>query len=219
MERLTQIKRYFKENQISGLSLDIDETLSVTVKPWFAMMNEQFGNPEGLSAEELRAKYIYTRNVPYWQSAEATDFIQGLRSNDAIHETMPLIEGADAAVQKISKIIPVVLYPTVRPDIVTSGTEKWLRTNGFPKAPVFARPADVPYEMGNQWKAGVLEELYPYVRGIVDDNVGLANFLSSDYQGVVFVYNSSDHPGKCQNIIPCPSWQDVVNNVKTYFSK
>lgn len=48
-----------------GLAVDIDETLSWTLKYWVEKMAEKFGNPENLSVLEIIKKYRYSQNVPY----------------------------------------------------------------------------------------------------------------------------------------------------------
>lgn len=218
MERVDQLKQELINAGLSGLALDIDETLSLTVMRWVQLLQAEFGNPEQLTFQQVRDRYLYTANVPYWQSPEALAFHEHLRGDDVIHESMPVIEGAIQGARDLTSIIPIVLYPTVRPVSVVRGTEKWLKASGFPDAPVFARPHGIPHSQGNAWKAGVLRSLYPYVQGIVDDNPGLVDHLSPDYPGVVFVYNNTDHPKRSDRVIPCPTWDDVVSNARNYFS-
>jgi len=46
------LKKKFKEQNLMGLALDIDETLSSTAWYWFERLRLKFGNPENLSTDE-----------------------------------------------------------------------------------------------------------------------------------------------------------------------
>jgi hypothetical protein len=58
--------------------------------------------------------------------------------------------------------------------------------------------------------------MYPEVIGIVDDNSLLVDNLSSDYKGVVFLYDNIQHHGKDATVIPCEHWDDVYTAVLEY---
>ncbi len=198
---------------LQGLALDIDETLSKTNIFWIESLSELFGNPENLTPKELAAKYRYTQNVPYWQSQEALDWMESARNSNNFQEQIPLIEDAHHTVQKINTIIPIIAYLTARPISVADGTQRWLDRHGFPKAQLITRPNEVPSSDGNLWKAKVLQDMYPDVIGIVDDNSLLVDNLSSDYKGVVFLYDNIQHQRKDIKVIPCEHWDDVYTAV------
>jgi hypothetical protein len=213
MNLASRFKQQFIHSHTRGLALDIDETLSWTVGFWVEKLQELFGNPENLTPHELVKKYRYTQNVPYWQTKEALQWMEDHRHKDDIQEMLPLIEHADRFVQEINKIVPIVAYITTRPESVVNGTKKWLEKHHFPQATIVAKPLSIPTAEGNKWKAHVLEELYPEVIGIIEDNPGVVNNLSADYQGVVYLYDNIDHPRKDSNVIPCETWNDVLKGV------
>jgi len=206
----------------SGIALDIDETLSFTIRYWVTEMQKLFGNPEDLSVEDMIAKYRYTQNVPYWQSPEALSWAEHHRNSNDIQTKLPLIPYADIYVNKLHKIVPIVAYISIRPDTVLVGTKQWLLnypdTYPFPKAPIICRPKDIPVEQGTEWKARVLEELYPKVRGIIDDNQSILNFLKKDYHGVIFLFNHTKVINSPIKNIPCKDWPATYELVKKYFS-
>lgn len=195
-----------------GIVLDIDETLSDTIGYLVAGLMERFGGPEGLSADEIIKKYRYTWNVPCWQAEEPSSWVRKCcYSNDEIVQLLP-IEGAVSFVSKIHEIVPVVGYITARPECVMEGTKKWLAKHGFPDAPVICRPKGVTGIEMNKWKAGVLKDLYPKVKGIIDDNFGIVEYLD-DYEGDVFFYNTeSSEMGTA-----CVDWSTVYEEVKKRF--
>jgi hypothetical protein len=202
-------------NQTVGLAVDIDETLSGTNLYWIAELQKKFGNPEGLSIQQMAEKYNYTQNIPYYQTEEALQWMDEQIGSNDMQELLPLIENANTAVQEINRMIPIVAYITVRPESVTQGTQKWLQKHNFPSAPVIARPSNVFHLHGSKWKAGVLERLYPNVKGIIDDNPSLVAHLSARYQGTVYLYNASACSHDHIKVIPCKSWDDVLMQIKT----
>lgn len=206
-------ERLSKEHK-SGLVLDIDETLSWTVGFWVKQLQEKFGNPENLSPKEIVKKYKYTQLVPYWQTKEALAWMENARENDALQESVPLIENANHIVQKINEIVPIVGYLTIRPRTVIEGTGKWLNKHDFPQADILARPADLPTTEGNKWKASVLHFLYPQVLGIVDDNPAVVEHLPINYKGTVYLFDSEEAMEDGINVVPCKTWPDVHTQVK-----
>lgn len=204
--------------EITGLAVDIDETLSYTIGHLVSKLQENFGNPENLSVKEIIEKYRYTQNVPYWQHAEAKEWIDKEIHSNELQENLPLIEDANIYLNKINKIIPIAAYITVRPTSVLDGTRTWLKKHDFPEATIITRPPHVAHTDGNAWKAQLLHHLYPQILGIIDDNAKLVEFLDKNYKGVVFLYDhhSSD---SMLNIIPCPTWLKVFEEIKLHFKK
>jgi len=202
----------------TGLAVDIDETLSWTVGYWMREMQIKFGNPENMTAEDLAGKYRYTSNVPYWQHPEAREWMENKRRSNETQEALPLIEGADIYINKINKIIPIAAYITVRPESVLSGTKNWLKKHNFPEAAVICRPDEIAHGDGNKWKAEVLKKLYPGIKGIIDDNSGLLDFLGDDYRGRVFLYDHEDNRG-FSFAVACKDWAAVYEEIKEYFRR
>lgn len=214
MERqIDDLKMSLAKQGISGLALDIDETLSWTIGYWVERMQELFGNPEHLTPRELIAKYRYTQYVPYWQTEEALAWMEEHRNANDLQEALPLIQGANKAIHKIHEATPIVTYLTTRPSIVIPGTKAWLKKHGFPEVEVIARPPSVPSSEGNAWKAGVLELLYPQVIGVIDDNPALVTSLSPSYKGTVYLYDNTDHPRQDITIIPGKSWRELEEKI------
>lgn len=191
MEKIQKVKNKLVSQNISGIALDIDDTLSWTVHFWFSEMVKNFGNPENMSIDELIEKYKYSFNVPYWQSNEALEWVSEKVKSNELQKMLPLMGDADVQVDRIHKIIPVIAYITVRPESVKDGTEFWLRKYSFPKAEIICRPDDIPHSEGNKWKAEVLNDLYPQVVGIVDDNPALAENLVEGYKGTVYKFENN----------------------------
>lgn len=213
----TSFSKSVSQNISPGLAVDIDETLSWTIGYWVREMQKEFGNPEKLSVEEMVKKYRYTQNVPYWQSKEALDWMEAHRNSDSVQEELPLIEGSSEYLNKINKIVPISAYLTIRPHNVVNGTQKWLDKHNFPKAPIICRPKELQTHEGNKWKAKALEEYYPKIKGLIDDNPSVIKFIDPNYKGVVFLYNHEPIESKV-NVIACKDWEDVYKKVKSKFS-
>ena len=212
------LKSHLKSNNLKGIALDIDETLSWTIGWWVERMQKFFGNPENLTVVEMVEKYKLTQNVPYWQTKEALEWMEIHREDNELQKDLPLIHSADNSVKEINKIIPILAYITVRPESVITGTKEWLRKHGFPEAEIIARPKIIAHNDGNRWKADVLEYLSPEIAGIIDDNPGVIENLNSNYKGKIFLFNNSitNHQ---ENVITCPNWQSVIKSIKSYFNK
>ena len=213
-KEVKDFKNKLKNRNIKGLVLDVDETLSWTFRYWVERMQIQFGNPENLSIIDIVQKYKYHRNVPYWQTDEAREWAEFAKNDNKTQENLPLITKSNSTVRKINQIIPIIRYLTARPRSVVSGTQKWLDKHSFPKANILARPTDMTTSQGNEWKAKVLEFLYPQILGIVDDNTSVVDNLSPNYKGVIYLYNNETTDNKSLNIIPCKTWPEVHKQIK-----
>ena len=178
-------------------------------------MQKRFGNPEKLSVEEMIKKYKYTKNIPYWQTKEALEWISKMVESDELQENLSVIKNSASTLRKINKIIPIVAYISTRPQKVIDGTRKWLVKNKFPKADIILRPG----KDGNKWKAKVLEFLYPKVSAIIDDNPSLIKYLSKNYKGTIFLYDSDKYETSNIKVIPCKDWGSVLFEVKQIFEK
>lgn len=212
--KIIQLKKKLKNLGITGLALDIDETLSFTIGFLIEELIKKLGNPENLTAKEIAKKYRHTDNVPYWQNDEADEILNKINDSVESFKELPLIENSNKTVLEINKIIPIVSYITVRRTSAFESTKFWLKKHGFPKATIITRPNNLSRRDGNKWKAKVLEYLYPQVVGIVDDNTGLSPFFSKKYKGVVYVYGSTEEGREDINVIPCENWEAVAKKVK-----
>jgi hypothetical protein len=213
MVNFEELKEYLVENNTRGFALDIDETLSLTSTHWVRKMQKLFGNPEKLTAEEIILKYRYTQLVPYWQTDEIIKWANEHVNSEDSYIDVPVIEGALEMVNEISKKFPILAYLTVRPQSVINISKEWLKKNGFPEAHIISRPAEIVMEDGNKWKAGVLEELYPNLLGIVDDSAGLVKHLSKEYKGTVLLISNNESPRSDINVIACPKCEDVIQQI------
>ena len=213
MNKISELKEKIKASHNAGIALDIDETLSWTIGYWVEQMLANFGNPENLTIEQVISKYRYTQNVPYWQTEEALQWMHDHREDNTLQRELPLIENSQRCVNEINMTVPIVAYITTRPTSVISGTKDWLNKHSFPNAEIIARPKEVDHSDGNKWKAEVLEELYPVVQGIVDDNPGLVEHLSAEYRGRIYLYNFY---GVCRDdldIVKCSDWTEVEKSI------
>lgn len=213
-EEVVFLKKKLNGLGIKGLALDIDETLSFTIGSMIQRLIDRLGNPENLTVWEIARKYRHTDNIPYWQGPEAMNILNEFNKSNSAFENLSLIENSYEMVQKINKIIPVVAYITVRSSEIIEATKFWLKNNNFPDAPVIAKPMDIHRKDGNEWKAKVLEYLYPQVVGIVDDNPGLTKFFSSKYKGVIYLYDNTETKRKDINVVPCENWKVVAEKIK-----
>lgn len=201
----------------AGLVIDIDETLSATNVAWFDRLVDLFGMPpEGLSTSELIAKYSLAQNVSHWNAQPAAhEWMQAQRDSLDAQKGLPLIPGAKAGMKELAGVVPVLGYLTVRPVSVVEPTLEWLKEEGFPLAPVVAKPSDVPFAEGNQWKGKVLNQLVASgVTGIVDDNPKVSRFAGKEYPGTLFLFGKPSCPEGTEHAIPCETWSDVVDAVK-----
>lgn len=216
---IDELKNSLEAEDVKGIALDIDETLSHTVQYWFSRMQNLFGNPENLTVTEMITKYRYSYKVPYWQTQDVHEWIEVQLHSNEVQVELPLIKGAVDGVNELNKIVPVVAYITARPDSVYDGTVTWLENHKFPRVPVLTRPDYVEPRNGNKWKAAVLEHLQQNVVAIVDDNPGLIEHFTQDYNGTVFLYNYTEQLTSNATVIPCESWDDVLTKVSQTFNK
>jgi hypothetical protein len=217
MSKITDLKRQLQDNNISGLAIDIDETLSFTLKYWFTNMVELFGDPEQLGVLGLIKKYRYAINVPYWQTPTAKQWMTNQVYSNEVQTKLDVIGEADKYVKELIKIMPIAVYLTVRPEEVLPGTKSWLKAHNFPTAPILARPNHIQHQDGNIWKAEVLNELFPEISGIVDDNYEVLKYLPDAYQGNFFLYSMKNYVHPPHKVICCPTWPDVITAVKNTY--
>ncbi|KAL7562892.1 hypothetical protein ACA910_000265 [Epithemia clementina (nom. ined.)] len=210
---VTEFKKHMA-GKPAGLVIDIDETLSATNVAWFERLVELFGlPPEGLDIPQLIQKYSLAQNVPHWNSQEAAlDWMKCQRDSLEAQKGLPLIPWACDGVNVLAQIVPILGYLTVRPVRVVEPTIQWLRENGFPQVPVIAKPNNVPFAQGNEWKGQVLRELISSgITGIVDDNPKVSIHAGADYPGILFLFGHSRCPAGAEHAIPCETWDSLVN--------
>jgi hypothetical protein len=129
-----------------------------------------------------------------------------ISSNKAKLE-IPVIEEAIEVMRDIS----VTCYLTNRSLRTIERTQKWLRKHSFPDKEIIAS------NNGIGWKARTLEEIFPDVTGIIDDNHELLEHLQANCSGRIFLYSSSGFKNNNLDFILCPTWADVWREV--YFDK
>ncbi|MBN1275316.1 hypothetical protein JXA12_03410 [Candidatus Woesearchaeota archaeon] len=185
-------------------AVDLDETLAHTNILWADHHIKYYGNPEKLNANEIVRKYSFVKNVPYWQFAEASKWVEShINSSDAKLE-IPVIKQAKENIQ----YIPIACYLTNRPFSTIQGTKEWLSLHNFPKRPVLSA------NKGLEWKAQQLERFYPYISGIIDDNVEITNYLSEQYEGKIILYSNQENMATHLDVVVCPTWNDIAIEVQ-----
>src|SRR3989344_3363563 len=218
-DSIRQLKEKLAADNIRGLALDIDETLSDTNPHFFEHMLS-FHRPPGMNKEEMIEKYRFVDQVPDWKTEEAHKYMEQTLHSNEFNENIALIKGADKAVQEVHIILPILAYITARPATVRNGTLKWLRRHNFPEAELITRPEQVSLENfnlnKNRWKAGDLDALYPQVSGIVDDNPTLVHELENlNYKGVLYLYGKGNEELKDHaHVVVCSTWQKVIESIK-----
>lgn len=188
------------------LASDVDDTLGQTNLLWARHHIQVYGSPENLSAEDIIAKYRFVKNVPYWQIDDAFEWVEAhIYSNEAKLE-IPVIEGSLGVMNSI----PLACYLTTRPETTVEGTGRWLKKNGFPDREIIAS------DKGMRWKAQKLEEMFPEVSGIIDDNVELLDYLQPTYEGTIFLYSHSEKVNSSLDVILCPTWVVIEQEVQRF---
>jgi 5'(3')-deoxyribonucleotidase len=213
-KQIVDFKNNLVSNKLSGIALDIDETLAYTKKHWFEILNKKFGNPENLSLDELLAKYMYSQNVPYWQHKEALDMMQGFREDNSMHESIDLIDGAVEAVNEIHSRIPVCCYISARPQKVYQSTESWLYRNGFPRAEIILKPNSLPLENSFDWKSDILKFVFPEVVGIIDDNpLQVSSLVNCGYSGKIWLLGDMNLSDANRGVSVFDGWNNIPKDL------
>jgi hypothetical protein len=211
-----------ESTEMPGIALDIDDTLAATFKFFIGKVQARFGNPESLTTEQVIEKYKIMPNISYWQTPEIKQWLVEQGSQSGIQEELPVLDNAKEIVEKINSILPVRMYITSRPTTVVEGTTRWLDKNGFPKAEVITRPLSKLKIDGNAWKAAVLQEKFPSISAIIDDNPEIVRALGESYKGIIYLfgnlYGESPEAFKTiTNVRICATWNEVLAAVMADF--
>ena len=216
------LKEVLVKSDTNGICLDIDDTIAATNVFFARKYNSLFGNPESLSPEEIIAKYRYVTDVPYWQDPIKKNMMEeGFQLGEHIHFSPPISEAREAVLE-IDKTIPIALYLTGRPCRFYNPTCAWLDQHEFPQRGIIMKPERNLLEKlkvveENEWKARLLEFLFPEIVGTIDDNPGIARVISSDYKGLIFLYSHNGSYPKRSNVIHCPTWKDTKMEINKTF--
>ncbi len=194
------------------LAIDVDDTLSITVRRWTKIMITSFPLP-GHTIDGLISQFGRASSVPYWQHPEAQRLISELRVSEPVHLEYEAVEGAVDGVHAITQLLDIE-YLTMRPRAVHGATERWLERLAFPSAEVIACPNEIPYELRPAWKAGYLAENQASIAGIVEDDDRVIYELPADYRGTIFLFGHHAAPNTSLNVVPCPTWNAVQREVK-----
>jgi hypothetical protein len=208
-ESVIQLKNDLIDKNISGIALDIDETICSTCELWIEKAIEKFGNPTNLSSNELFKKYKRLQNIPFWNNEELIECVEDLINDEDMHFNAEPFENIKIEIEKLNENLNVVAYITARPELLSKITENWLVKYNFPIVPVILKPNEICYKKGNEWKARVLEYLYPQVCSIVDDNPKLGKEISDEYKGRIYLLSYESHENEKHNVVACYDWEKV----------
>jgi predicted secreted acid phosphatase len=204
-----KLKEKLENKLISGLAVDIDETISDTSTYWFEEAIKKFGKPNNKTTKEIIDEYVLIQNIPFWNKLEIESWLLDARKNLDFHSKPLPIIGALDTLKEIDKKIKIVAYITARPEFLRETTINWLEKHGFPKADLIHMPNKNEHSESNLWKANVLEYLYPQVSGIIDDNPLLVKEISETYQGDIYLIRNKKLKRYNSNIYPCENWNEV----------
>ncbi len=200
----------------AGWACDIDNTVSATAEAFFDRMDGLFPRPEGdegLSVSELVRKYVSDDQVPTWQTPEARAASKAIISDPEFYRELPPIAGSDTVLRRFTEALPFTCFITARPNVVADETRAWLESR-FPTLPLITKPDSVDPSRNNEWKARLLEALYPQVRGIVDDDPRLVEHLSPGYGGTVIIFGASSVEHDHVEAYACLTWKDVERKLE-----
>ncbi len=200
---------------MKGLIVDIDDTLSKTTKYWIEVFQQNFGNEEGLSIDDMYRKYHYVQNVPYWNGPEVSQLIHKYIHSNYFQLKLPLIDNANYYLTLLSKEVPIICYLTKRPEIVRSGTSTWLIKHNFPKAPLIMKPTELPDNQGNQWKSDFIQDYRNQEIGIIDDDKNLVELLKRDRNIHYFLFGIENYFIQALNVYPCVTWEILYEKYLT----
>ncbi len=198
---------------MEGLIVDIDDTLCDTTKYWIAIFQQCFGNPEGLTPEQMFIKYHYVQNVPYWQSNDVSSTIYRYTNSNSFQHQLPLIANANHFLKEISAKLPIICYLTKRPESVRAGTEFWLNKFSFPSAEICFRPPSVTFEKGNHWKTDYIKQLEDKVIGIIDDDEHLIRLIQRNSNLHLFLFGKSKIEMPMLRVYPSADWTVINQNI------
>ena len=216
---ISALRRRFARAGTVGIALDVDDVKADTSRPRFVTMAQKYGLPPGKTVDDLMSEYEYIEDVPLWQTPAALADAATMRVSVPLHLALAPLPGAVAGVAGLNAVVPVVVDITSRIGPMRASTAEWNRRNGFPDVPVITGPAPIdPAALSTvgDWKVAVLEYLWPYVIGIVDDNPKLLNALPWDYPGHVYVFGdrAATRPPVHPRAHVTPDWAAVQSAVR-----
>ncbi len=215
-----QLKKQLELSSKPGFTIDLDDTIYDSNLFWAKHLLTNISNPEHLSADELIAKYRYVKDVPYWQSiSSVNEWVESQLTDNHAKVLLPANKDAVKVINDIHEIHPFVGYLTGRSINTITGTKMSLKQNNLPNLKIIAQPEEVILEAlginnGNEWKAALLDYLYPQVLGTIDDNIDLLSFVQPNYKGTICLYSHPEISSESR-VVSCPSMADVYN----FFSK
>lgn len=193
------------QNYAGGLALDIDDTLSETAHTCMNRLVEAYGKPQQKSVRVLLKEYGQPNKVPFWQNEDSMGFVQRNLNDPDFLRGLPVIKGAVSTITKIDKIMPIRCYITSRPKALEKVTQLWLRSNGFPEAPVVGRN---PSEFRVGWKGAYLEKHYPDLFGFVDDDINNLSKKGPLWYQIWLNRHDTERP-RNKNVVMVRRWTEL----------
>lgn len=196
-----------KTGLLEGAGFDLDETLAETNEYWFEALVTRFGNPEGLTSEQIIGRYRYYQL--YWNTPVAHAFMDAMSASDELTLSLRPVAGAQEVVHEVFRKTKIQCYITARPHTVAQSSLQWLRQHGFPEGVLITRPPEIPLHEGSRWKAEVLRKLYPYIKHMFDDSLALLDHLDPAYQGRMYFLKVQQVHHPTIAVHACPTWQEA----------
>lgn len=213
----TPLRSKLQDSGVRGLAMDIDDSISGTNLHWASLVLDRYGHPEYDNPYEIIKAYRYVRNVPEWQVPEVVKFVENLIQSADIASSLPPVHRAKEFVSRIVNVRPLVCYLTGRPDRMKEVSHAWIWRHDFPGSDIVFQPDQdtlrhMGFRNGNEWRARLVEFLYPVVEGLIDDNVELLSYMDG-YKGRFFVLGSSGQ-SENPNVIFCPDLSAAAEAVE-----
>ncbi|MCA9478394.1 MAG: hypothetical protein KC535_04565 [Nanoarchaeota archaeon] len=194
----------------SGVACDLDDVLMNTKPFLFSHFKSLFGSI--YSPEVLYFLYHTPSRNPEWDTPEKRAIIEEHLNRPELYRDIPLLKESKRTLLELQKNELFNSYITARPHVLDKVTKSYLKSQELPDLPLVSRYFPNKYHQSNgQWKATVLDKLFPKVRGIIDNGTDLFNQLErTKYPGFMILFGEETLPFQPHfEAYAAPDWQAV----------